>query len=186
MRLRAARLFDARRTSLMPNLDSQTILIAILAVVAFAILVQTILLLAFFLIVRRSVRAVQREYEGLRDEVLPIVHNVRELVARVAPHIENTASDVAALVHGLRAQTADLQAAASDVLGRFHRQVVRIDAMVSAVFHAVDRASGFVSSAVAKPVQQFSHILTSVKAVIDSLRKKSAPAAPASDDEIFS
>jgi len=172
----------------MPNLDSQTILIAILAVVALAILIQTILLLAFFLAVRRGIRSAKREYEGLRDEVLPIVHNVRELVTRVAPHIENTATDLAALAHGLRAQTADLQSVVNDVLSRVHHQVVRIDGMISAVFGAVDRASGFVSGVVAKPVQQVSKILTSVRAVIDSLRKKAPaqPSATAPDDEIFS
>lgn len=171
----------------MPNLDSQTILVAILALVALAILVQTILLFAFFLLVRRSVRTVQREYEDLRDEVLPIVHNVRELVARVAPHIENTAADVASLAHSLRAQTADLQSAASDVVARLHRQVVRIDEMISTVFRTVDRASGFVTGAVAKPVHQISHILSSIKAVIESLRKKAAPAVEEPpEDEIFS
>jgi len=154
----------------MPNLDQQTILLAILGVVAFALLVQAIALLAIMVAVRRTARTVTEQVEEFRDEVMPIVRNTRELVTRIAPRIEDTAADLAEMASSLRGQTADIQGSATEVMERVRKQMVRIDEMISHALDAVDRATGFVTEAVAKPVRQLSGILASARAVVETLR----------------
>lgn len=160
----------------MMHLDSQTLLLAILAVVAVAILGQAILLLAIYFVVRRTARSLQQQAEDLRDAVMPIVDNTRELVRHIAPRIEDTIQDLAATAHGLRAQTAEIQSSATEVVDKLRRQCVRLDGMISTVFNAVEHLSGFVSSTVARPVRQLSGILASAKAIIETLRTHAAPA----------
>ena len=171
----------------MPNLDTQTILLAILAIVALAILAQAILLLAIFLAVRKAAHSLKEEVEDLRSAVMPIVYNTRELFLRVAPRIEDTAADLAAMAHGLRTQTDDIQASANDVLDRVRQQTARLDGMITGVFDAVDRATGFVTEAVARPMRQLSGILASAKAVVESLRNAAPepepPAGPPADEK---
>jgi uncharacterized protein YoxC len=158
----------------MQNFDSQTIQLAILAVVALAVLLQAIMMLAIFVTLRKATRSMKEEIEDLRSSVMPIITNTRELFVRVAPRIEETAADLAAVAHGLRTQTADVQSSATEILERLGRQTARLDAMISSVFDTVDQASGLVTVAVAKPMRQLSGILAAAKAIIESLRNSAA------------
>jgi hypothetical protein len=45
-----------------------------------------------------------------------------------------------------------------------------MDSMLTNTFNAVDRAAGFMSDTVSKPMRQLSGILASAKAVVESLR----------------
>lgn len=154
----------------MPNLDSQTIQLVIVAAVAAALLLQTIFLLAILATVRKMARSFKEEVEDLRSSVMPVVYNTRDLLARVTPQIESTVEDLALMARGMRQQTAELQASAKDVLDRLQVQAGRLDAMVTSVLDTVDRASAFVAETVSKPVRQISGLLASVKAVVESLR----------------
>lgn len=162
----------------MPNLDSQSILYIILAAVAVALVGQTILLLAIFVVLRKTARSFREDFEDLRSEITPIIHNTRELFIRVAPRIEDSAADLAAMAHSLRAQTVDIQASATEVLDKLRHQSARLDGMITSVFDAVDHATTFVTETVARPVRQLSSILASAKAVVESLRGN-APESPA-------
>lgn len=162
----------------MPNLDQQVILLAILGVVAVALLGQTILLFAIFIVIRKTANSVKEQLEDMRSAAMPIIYNTRELFKRVAPRVEDTAADLAAMAHGLRTQTADIQSQASDVLEKIRTQTARLDHMVSSIFDAVDRATNFVTETVAKPVRQLNTILASAKSVVESMRPH-APEPPA-------
>lgn len=154
----------------MPTLDSQTILLAILGVVAVALLGQTILLLAIFVVIRKAANSMKEQFEDLRSATMPVIYNTRELFKRVAPHVEDAAADLAAMAHGLRTQTAEIQASATDTLEKIRHQTARLDQMVTTIFNAVDRATNFVTETVAKPVRQLNTILASAKSVVESMR----------------
>ena len=176
----------------MPKLDNQTIQLALVAAVALLMLFQMIVLLALFFVIRKAARSIREDVEDLRSSVAPIIDNTRELITRLAPKIEQTTSDVAALSRSLRVQAADVQSAANEIVDRVRRQASRLDTMMSNVLDAVDRASVFVSDSVAKPMRQLSAILASAKAAIEALRT-AEPAvassrpnqAPGNEDNTF-
>ncbi len=154
----------------MSNLDNQNIQLALVAAVALAMLIQAIVLLAALIALRKLAKSIREEMEGLRSSVMPVIENTRNLLVRVAPKIEQTTSDLAVLTRALRDQTADVQAAADEIIGRAQRQARRVDSMMSSVLDAVDRAGSFVADTVTKPMRQLSAFLASAKAVIESLR----------------
>ena len=154
----------------MPNIDNQTLMIAIVAVTALAVLFQAIVLLAIFFSVRKATRSFKREVEDLRTAVMPVINTTRDLIARVTPHVESTVYDVAAMAHDLREQTAQVEITTKDILARLRKQSSRVDAMLSSVLDGVDRAANFLTDAVGKPARQLKGVLASVKAVVESLR----------------
>lgn len=162
----------------MSNFDPQTVQLIIVAVVALALLLQTIFLLVILVIVRKEVRLLREDVEDLRGASLSIIHNARELLAHVAPRIEETAGDLSALVHGLRTQASDVQSSATEILDRLRVQASRLDAMMSTVLDAIDHAGAFMTDAVAKPMRQLSALLASVRAVVESLRASEPPPRP--------
>jgi len=154
----------------MSNLDHQTIELALFALIALAMLAQAIVMFAAFLVLRKAARTADEKFEAFQSSVTPLIDNTRTLVTRLTPTIEQTAGDLAALTHSLRVQTADVQSTANEVIARARIQVVRLDAMLSHVLDTLDRTGHFMSDTVNKPIRQFSAILASVKAVIESLR----------------
>ena len=154
----------------MPKLDNQTIQLILIALVAFAMLVQAIVLLAAFIALRKAARSVDQKIEELRSSVTPLIDNTRSLVTRLTPKIETTADDLAAFTHSLRVQSADVQSAANELIARARIQGNRLDSMLSHVLDTLEHTGNILSDAVNKPIRQLSAILASVKAVIESLR----------------
>lgn len=170
-----------REMIIMPKLDNQTIQLALIALVALAMLVQAIVLLAAFAAMRKAARSINEKLEAFSSSVMPLVDKTNTLVTRLAPKIEATADDLAALAHSLRVQTADVQYAANEIIARARSQASRLDTLLSNVLDAVERAGGFMADAVNKPLRQLSAILASVKAAVESLRDyQPAPRSQAS------
>jgi uncharacterized protein YoxC len=162
----------------MPKIDPEILLIAFVAVTGLAVLLQAILLLAIFLTIRKAANKVSEQAEELRSALMPIIYNTRDLFARVAPKLESAVDDLAEIAEGLRLQTADVQLSVTDLLERFRLQTTRIDGLFSSLLDAVDRAGGFIAEVVSRPVRQISAMLSSVKAVVESLRKSAGDGRP--------
>jgi len=179
----------------MPKLDTQTILLAFVVVTGLAILMQTIILLAIFVTVRKAARSIREEAEDLRSSVMPAIYNARDLItsfrdllAQVTPNIESAANDLSSITGGLRRQSEDLQVSALEILDRVRRQSSRLDDMFTALLDSIDRAGGFVAEMVSAPVRQISGALAAIKAVIESLGRpetQSQPPSPAPDNDTF-
>jgi uncharacterized protein YoxC len=182
----------------MPKLDNQTILLALAVAIGLAVLLQTIILLAMFVTVRKVIDAVREEAENLRSAVMPVIDDTRDVLAssrdalansmvffanaqkfladaqgllnRVSPKIASTAGDVAAITRALQTQASEMQVTTAGVMERVRNQSDRIDDMVTNFLNTVDRAGGFVNEVVSAPVRQISGVLRSAKAIIESLR----------------
>jgi uncharacterized protein YoxC len=175
-----------------PKLDQETILLAFACITGLALLLQTILLLFMAVAVRKTAISVRKEVENLRTSIMPVVYDARDtlastqiviasaqefvsntqgILARIAPKIESATGDLAEIAQGLRVQTAEIQLAAIDVMERVRRQSNRLDEMCTAMLDTMDRAGGFIATAVSTPVRQISGMLGTVKSVINSLRR---------------
>jgi uncharacterized protein YoxC len=175
----------------MLKLDNETILLAIVVVTGLAFLLQAIILLAIFITMRRAIKSLREETEELRSSVTPCLYDARELLAntqailnsaqefftnaqgfftRIAPKVEVATADAVEITHKLRVQTEEIHASATELIERVRRQSDRLDDMLTRLLDTADRAGGFVVQVVSKPVQQVSHVLGAVKAVVESLR----------------
>ena len=186
----------------MPKLDNQTILLALAAAIVLAVLLQTIILLAMFVTMRKVINAIREEAASLRAAVMPVIYDAQELLAssrvslahsqelfvnsqklltdaqgfftRVSPKIESTIGNVAEITRALQTQSAEMQSSTLEIMDRVRKQSDRIDAMVSKFLNTVDRAGGYVTNVVSAPVRQISGVLRSAKAIIESLRGSGA------------
>ena len=154
----------------MPTVDNQTIELVFIGVAALALILQTIFLIVLASTISKAARSAIDEIESLRSSVMPIIYNTREIITRVSPKLEEAADELTALTRSLRAQTADVQFAASEVIGRVQRITARLDSMASTVLDSVERAAEFMSDTVAKPMRQVTGVLASVRAIVDALR----------------
>jgi uncharacterized protein YoxC len=169
----------------MTNLDNQSILLVFVAITSLAMLMQAIILLAILLSMRKASTSIREQIDEIRSSVMPVVDSTRDVCARasdlfqkVSPKVESAATDLAEVAHSLHLQTNELQVSTLEVLERMRRQSSRIDHMFSGLLDAVDRTGSFVAEVVSKPVRQFSGILASIKAVVETLGKPAPAARP--------
>ena len=151
--------------------------LAFVGVAALALVGQTIILLALYIGVSKSTKSFKSDFEDMRASITPTMDKTRDLVEKtqtlidkVSPKIESTTADFAELARLLRTQAADVEEAIGEILERVRLQTGRIDHMFSGTLDAVDKASGFVTHAVEKPVRQISGLVAALKAIIESLR----------------
>jgi hypothetical protein len=154
----------------MSNLNSQTILIVIAAMVALALLLQGFALAVIAIGVRKAAGVFREQADELRTTVLPFCSEARQTLNRVGPRIEQTVEDMAALTHSLRAQTDDVKTVTAEIIRNARRQATRIDTMATTALDAADRAVAYTSDAIAKPMRQVSGVLAAVQAVVNALR----------------
>ncbi len=160
----------------------QYTILALVAVGALALVLQTIFLIVLATTARKAVRSLREELSEYRSSILPVIASIKpivtrtsDLVERLAPKLEDAAGELVEITRTLRAQTADIQRAADDIIARTQRQAGRVDGMLTTVFDGVERAGTFVAESVQKPMRQLSGVIASVKAVVDTLRSSDAP-----------
>lgn len=169
-------------------MNNETLLMIFVAITGVAVLLQAAILLGIFLAVRKSLTSINEKVEELRVAALPALSDAKDLMGRVGPKLDSVATDMAALAHGLRAQSVALEVSATEILERVRRQTSRIDAMITGVLDSIDRAGGFVSHAVSVPVRQMSALAAAAKAIFGTLRTGTPAAArthSAADKNMF-
>ena len=154
----------------MQSLNSQTVQLVIVAAVALTMLLQAFALLAIFVALRKAADAMRKDIDELRSSVIPVVEKIGDLLGSAGPNVESAAKDLAVMSQNLRKQTGDVQVAAKEVIERMRRQSARVDTMLTGILDTAERASGFMTDAVTKPMRQLAGLLASAKAVVESLR----------------
>jgi hypothetical protein len=163
------------------QISNQVLQLALFALVALAMLVQAIVLLAAFLAMRKAAKSMGEKLEEVRTAVMPVIATSRELITtsrdlitKLAPRIDAASEDLVSTIHTVRVQAAELQTVTNEMVERARGQASRLDSIMTNFFDGMDRAGSFVADCVNKPMRQFSALLNSAKAVVESLRSTSA------------
>lgn len=181
-------------------MTNETLLIAFVGLTGFALVVQAIVLLAFFFFAKKSYEKMRQDFEELRESALPFLNLSRETFTRIAPHIEPITTDFVTSIASMRAISADVaditakvraqvdgaQASTAEIVDKVKHQADRMDAMLTGMLDVIDRAGAFLQSAVGTPARQLAGVLNAAKAIVDSLRGPGSDtrrAAAANDNE---
>ena len=169
-------------------MNHETLLVIFVGLTAFALLVQAIVMLAFFSRCANTLGKCRQMYRSCATAAMPILHKSRETLDKVSPKIESVATDMAGLARDLREQGIQVQAIAGDILDRVHRQTSRVDTMFTSAVDGVEHASNVVADTVSKPLRQASAILAAAKAFLSVMttgRRSSRQARIATDQDMF-
>jgi hypothetical protein len=158
--------------------SNHTVLIIFVAFTGAAVLLQACVLLAIFISLRKTAKAVLEATSDLKATVIPMAHSTRELVERITPQIITVTGGLSELTETLRKETAGVSFSVAEIMGRVSRQTQRLDAMLTAGLNSVERAGGVLESAVAMPVRQVNGIFAALKAMIETYRSETPSRKP--------
>jgi uncharacterized protein YoxC len=154
-------------------MNHETLELTFVGVAALALLMQTLILLAIFLGIRKAASSVKEDVEEMKSSVMPMVEKTQDLLARMivlAPKVESAVTDASDLARILRTQAQEVQSSMQDALVRVRAQSSRIDEMFTGTLDAVDKAGEFVTRAVSKPMRQMSGVLASIRAFVETMQ----------------
>jgi len=152
------------------NVENQTLLLAVVVVIGAAVVLQTLILLGIYLVVRNAARSVREQVEELRSSMMPLIFNSRELLNRLTPKVESAIEDLSVVAKGLKQQSAEVQLSIHEILDKVHQQTDRVDRMCTSVLDGANQAGNFVVEVIGRPVRQAAAVLTAVRAALAALR----------------
>ncbi len=174
----------------MANVNTESLLIWFVGLTAVAVLLQAMVLLSLAVAVRKTAKTIEEQMTQLRGTVEPVAEQMRGFLERVGPRLEAATTDLADIVHGLRAQSAEMQASAMEILEHARRQSSRVDGMMTGVLDTVDRATAILTDAVSIPLRQISGVAAFVRAALHTLKaggrgERRQPTHSAADRDMF-
>lgn len=159
-------------------------------VAAVAILLQTGILCALFLAVRKTSTKLEAMAGRLETQASPILTTAHSILDDAQPKISEITSNLAESTATVRAHVAEMAEATTEIVGRARLQAERIDEFVGNTIEKIELTSEFLHQSVLSPVRRIQAIVQAVSAGLGVLRsnrsrKKSEGNSSEADEEMF-
>lgn len=162
-----------------------------IALTGIAVLLQAGVLIAIFVVLRKTSANMEALANEVKTKVLPTVAQAEALLTEIRPKVEAIAEqvkDTTTLVHH---QVERVDATVHDVVDRARLQIIRTDELFTRTLDRVERTSDIVQKTVVSPVRQISGLMQGVTVGLEFLfgrgRKNggSRERGPVPQDEMF-
>ena len=167
---------------------NDNLLIAFIAVTAFAVMLQALIMVALYLAVRKSAA----KMEALTTEVssaMPTVGTVQSMLVELRPKLEVMSTNFSESSTLVRNQLGRIDATLTDALDRTRLQVIRADELLNRTMDKVEETSEVVHKTVISPLRQvnglMSAISTGVEVFLGHKRRHPKNGAGVPQDEMF-
>src|SRR5665213_1336007 len=142
-------------------------------VVTFAVILQTIVLLAIIIAAKASQRKIMEQVEKLQDQLNPVLTaatDLMELFDDLSPRVRAITTNVQTASERLRQQVDRIDAMVGDVTGKTHHQVSRIDGMVTDTLDGIARGTRTIQDNIMAPLRQIGGWMNTIRTTLDLLR----------------
>jgi hypothetical protein len=145
------------------------LLMIFIGILAFAIVVQTVIFLAMAIGLMKTQKKVMAIVEQVHEATLPTIKNVGELVRDTSPKVRVITDNLVETSHVVRAKAQEFDVTLTDVNYRARKQVAHVDVMVSSALQATADLAASVNRIIQIPVREVSGLVNGFKAGLDVL-----------------
>ena len=138
-----------------------------IALTAFAVVLQAGILVALYLMVRKSTARMDALATEVTSKALPTLEIAQSMLIELRPKIETLASNAADSTTILRIQLGRLDATLSDVLDRTRLQVIRADELLNRTMDKVEETTEVVHKTVLSPLRQVSGLMSALSTGVE-------------------
>jgi len=160
-----------------------------IAAVAFATVLQALILVALYTAIRRSTAKMDALGDEIREKALPTMATIQNLLGEVRPKIETIATNVSESSTLVRNQLLRIDATLTDALDRTRLQVIRADELLNRTMDKVEDTSEIVHRTVVSPLRQLNGLMnaisTGVEVFLGYKRRQGKNGVGAPQDEMF-
>lgn len=139
----------------------ENLLIIFIVVTALAVLIQSGVMVALFVSVKKT-----------NDRLKPVIESASAFLVESRPKIQTITDNLTATTASLRSQVERLDATMSDVIDRTRLQVIRADEMVGRTLDRVEETSELVHHSVISPIKQLAGLVSGLTVGLDAFFRR--------------
>lgn len=139
-----------------------TLLIVAIAVIAVAVVLQTLILAGVGITVLKLGKRMEAMHAKVNDQVLPMVEKARTLVDQSIPKLETVVNNITESSAVVRSQADKIDGAVTQVVETVRKQAERIDLMTTRTLERVDSTAATVQNTVTTPIRRIGGVLEGV------------------------
>ena len=160
-----------------------------IAVTAFAVALQALVLVALYLAVRKSTAKMEAIATEVPGKALPTIETVQNLLIELRPKLEVLTTNVSESSTMVRNQLARIDATLTDAIDRTRLQVIRADELLNRTMDKVEDTTEFVHKTVVSPLRHVNGLMAAISTGVEVFmgQKKRHPknGAGVPQDEMF-
>ena len=133
-----------------------------IALTTAAVVLQSGILIALYLAVRKSAVRMEALATEVTSKALPTLETAQSMLIELRPKIETIASNAADSTTILRVQLGQIDGTLSDILDRTRLQVIRADELLNRTMDKVEDTTEVVQKTVMSPLRQVSGLMSAI------------------------
>jgi hypothetical protein len=144
---------------------------------AVAVIIQAGILVALFVVVRKTTGRVEKIASEVSTKALPMIETTQAMLVEVKPRVTDIVANAEESARIARTQMERLDATVSDIVDRTRLQVIRADELVSRTMDRVEETTDIVHRTVVSPIRQLSGLVQGLSAGLEFFlgRKRRQP-----------
>ena len=144
---------------------------------AIAVIIQAGILVALFVVVRKTSGRVEKLASEVNTKALPLIETTQTLLVDVKPRVIDIVANAEESARIARAQMERLDATVNDIVDRTRLQVIRADELVNRTMDRVEETTDMVHRTVVSPIRQLSGLVQGLSAGLEFFlgRKRRQP-----------
>jgi hypothetical protein len=156
---------------------------------AVAVMIQAGILVALFVVVRKTTGRVEKIASEVSTKALPMIETTQALLVEVKPRVTDIVVNAEESARIARTQMERLDATVSDIVDRTRLQVIRADELVNRTMDRVEETTDIVHRTVVSPIRHLSGLVQGVSAGLEFFlgrkRRQSRDGMGVPQDELF-
>ena len=156
---------------------------------AVAVMIQAGILVALFVVVRKTTGRVEKIASEVSTKALPMIETTQALLVEVKPRVTDIVVNAEESGRIARTQMERLDATVSDIVDRTRLQVIRADELVNRTMDRVEETTDIVHRTVVSPIRHLSGLVQGVSAGLEFFlgrkRRQSRDGMGVPQDELF-
>lgn len=156
---------------------------------AVAVIIQAGILVALFVVVRKTTGRVEKLASEVNTKALPLIETTQSLLVEVKPRVTDIVANAEESARIARTQMERLDATVSDIVDRTRLQVIRADELVNRTMDRVEETTDMVHRTVVSPIRQLSALVQGLSAGLEFFlgrkRRQSRDGMGVPQDELF-
>jgi outer membrane murein-binding lipoprotein Lpp len=138
-----------------------------IAVTAFAVLLQALIMVALYLAVRKSTAKMEALATQVTSKALPTMETVQSMLVEMRPQIAVMTANVTESSNLVRNQLGRIDATLTDALDRTRLQVIRADELLNRTMDRVEETSDAVHKTVISPLRQVNGLMAAISTGVE-------------------
>jgi methyl-accepting chemotaxis protein len=150
---------------------NQTVLAIFVISASITIIVQSVVLIAFYKAATKSSQQMQQTIGRLEQKADPILTTAQIILEDAQPKISEITSNLAEATAIVRAQVSQVADSTGEIVERARLQAARLDELIHSTLEKVERTTDFFQNTVIRPVRRVHAIVQAVGAGLNFFRR---------------